>query len=269
MALKTIPKITNKQIAEKGVQALADRPNLSAQYGASGLSAKQLKLWFDNLATFLAERINEISGTISSNEAANYIRVCLDDYDIDNLGTLIQSFTNGEFAKKILQVYPSVAATKTEALQTTINNFAKIISDFKAILESGLAEATISEIRHIGWDDEEGKKYEFVFKDGRTLPITAPKGDSGVTIPADGFFSLAVDANGDLWAYFSAEGTTYDFEYNEETGALHLLQTVDYEVTGEGTIIEPTYSKREMDSILDKTVGDINAVLDDINGEVL
>ena len=131
MALKKITKITNKQIAEKGVQALADRPNLTAQYGASGLSAAQLKLWFDKLATFLAERINEIVDTISSDEAANYIRVCLDEYGVESFGDLVTAFTDGDFAAKVLQVFPSAGSTQKQALQTVINNIAQKISDIK------------------------------------------------------------------------------------------------------------------------------------------
>ena len=51
--MKKLGNITNEQIKEKGVQALDDRPNAASQYGQSGLTAAQLKLWFDKLATFL------------------------------------------------------------------------------------------------------------------------------------------------------------------------------------------------------------------------
>ena len=63
--------------------------------------------------------------------------------------------------------------------------------------------------------------------------------DSGVTIHVDGFFSLAVDANGDLWSY-SANDTPYNFEYDEETGNLYLLQAVDYkedDTSGDGELV--------------------------------
>ena len=55
---KTLQKITSTQITKNGVQALATRPNNSAQYGQGGLSSLELKLWFDKLATFLAGKIN-------------------------------------------------------------------------------------------------------------------------------------------------------------------------------------------------------------------
>ena len=67
--MKKLGNITNEQIKEKGVQAFADRPNAASQYGHSGLTAAQLKLWFDKLATFLAGKINEIQNVISGDEA--------------------------------------------------------------------------------------------------------------------------------------------------------------------------------------------------------
>lgn len=133
MALKNISKITNKQISEKGVQALADRPNLSAQYGASGLSATQLKLWFDKLAMFLAERINEISDTLSSDDAANYIRVCLDEYGVDNLYVLIESIKNGSFAEQILKVKKNAGATELQALQNILNDINEDLSKLSEV----------------------------------------------------------------------------------------------------------------------------------------
>lgn len=124
MALKKFSKITNKQITENGVQKLADRPNLTAQYGASGLSSTQLKAWFDKLSFLLAEHINEIVETLSIDAAAYYIRVCLDKYSINSLGDLIESFTNGAFALNILQVFPSASYTQKQTLQSVINNVA-------------------------------------------------------------------------------------------------------------------------------------------------
>ncbi len=139
MSLKKLEKITDKQIAEKGVQSLADRPNLTAQYGASGLSATQLKLWFDQLATFLAEKINEIQETISGDTAAQYIRVCLDEYGVDNLSALIEAFTDGSFADKILKVLPSAGSDVKKTLQALINDHAKALAD---LAESKLTKIT-------------------------------------------------------------------------------------------------------------------------------
>lgn len=125
---KKLSNITAKQIADKGVQALANRPNASGQYGVGGLSPTQLKLWFDKLVTFIADKINELQDTISSDDAADYIRVALDDYGIENLGDLIDDMLSGAFAVKILRVLPSVSATAAVTLQKYINDTAQTVS---------------------------------------------------------------------------------------------------------------------------------------------
>lgn len=62
---------------------------------------------------------------------------------------------------------------------------------------------------------------------------TGPKGDkgeqgeSGVTAPANGFFTLAVDANGDLWVYSTTGDTTPTFEYDATGGNLYVVMEVD------------------------------------------
>lgn len=132
---KKLSNITNKQISEKGIQALANRPNASAQYGVSGLSPTQLKLWFDKLATFLAEKINEIHNSLSSDEAAFYIRIILDEQGIDNIGDLVKSFSNGVFAEKILQVLPNVTSDERVSLQKYINDTAESFSRLQESIE--------------------------------------------------------------------------------------------------------------------------------------
>lgn len=112
--------ITKNQIAQKGVQALADRPNLAQQYGVGGLSAMQLKLHFDKLADFLADKINEIHGALSSDEAADYIRVALDKYEIKCLGDLIRALSDGSFASVLPLVRLTVDVEKQLPLQDAL-----------------------------------------------------------------------------------------------------------------------------------------------------
>lgn len=145
---KKLSNITKKQIADKGVQALANRPNAPSQYGVSGLSPTQLKLWFDNLATFLADKVNEIQNAISADDAAAYIRILLDDYGVENLDDLVKSFRNGSFAEKILQVYPSASESGTIPLQTAINHIAQSLSkDAEKLGSLEKAVAPIDELR--------------------------------------------------------------------------------------------------------------------------
>lgn len=48
-----------------------------------------------------------------------------------------------------------------------------------------------------------------------------------ITAPSNGFFTLAVDADGNLWAYCTEEGTTPNFEYDAETGNLYFVTEVE------------------------------------------
>lgn len=127
--MKKITKITQKQIAAAGVQALANRPNVPAQYGKSGLSPQELKLHFDKLATLIAEKVNELGDVLSSDDAAQYIRIALDDYEVGSLAELIEAMQNGSFAEKILYVLPSVNSFKAVSLQQTIYGIAEAISE--------------------------------------------------------------------------------------------------------------------------------------------
>ena len=228
MALKKITKITNKQIAEKGVQALADRPNLTAQYGASGLSAAQLKLWFDKLATFLAERINEIVDTISSNEAANYIRVCLDEYGVESFGDLVTAFADGDFAGKILQVFPSAGAKEKQALQNVINMFAR---DLSVLQEKISMHNSISE-----WDSTVTyKNGDIVYRDGNIYLCIADEadGDPPETLIGDSWEVLgggSVAQNGDLSII-----ATFNITEADTTIALQNLIGMTSIDWGEGT----------------------------------
>lgn len=124
--------ITKDQIKKQGVQALANRPNAAGQYGKAGLSAEALKLWFDNLATTLASKINELQAAINGEEAAKYIGLALKNYN--TLDALIAAMQDGRFAGEILGVFPSAGKRGEEhrtVLQTVIDDFAKTISELE------------------------------------------------------------------------------------------------------------------------------------------
>lgn len=128
MSVIKLNKITPSQISAKGVQALADRPNANAQYGVGGLSSTQLKLWFDKLASFLADKINELQSTIASDDAAKYIRVVLDSNGVSTLQDLVDSFANGKFAEELLLLFPCANADERNNIQSIINTIAQDIS---------------------------------------------------------------------------------------------------------------------------------------------
>jgi len=127
--MKKITKITQKQIAAAGVQALANRPNAVAQYGLSGLSPQELKLHFDKLATMIAEKVNELGDVLASDDAAQYIRIALDDYEVGSLSELIEAMQSGEFAEKILYVFPSANSFMAVPIQQAIFGIAQAIAD--------------------------------------------------------------------------------------------------------------------------------------------
>ena len=52
-------------------------------------------------------------------------------------------------------------------------------------------------------------------------------GESGVTTPLAGFFTLSVDADGNLYAYSAEGGTVPQMEYDSATGNLYIVQEVE------------------------------------------
>ena len=55
--------------------------------------------------------------------------------------------------------------------------------------------------------------------------VKGDRGDSGVTTPINGFFTMYVDGDGNLWV-LSEDDLTNTFEYDEATGNLYFVQEV-------------------------------------------
>ena len=55
--------------------------------------------------------------------------------------------------------------------------------------------------------------------------VKGDRGDSGVTTPINGFFTMYVDGDGNLWV-LSEDDLTNTFEYDEITGNLYFVQEV-------------------------------------------
>lgn len=130
---RKLTNITDYQLKQSGVQALADRPNAAQQYGQSGLSATQLKLWFDKLATLLASKLNLLQDTIQSSEGAEYIGIALSEYK--TLDALIEAMQNGEFADKILKLQENPTVNRA-TLQEIIYSISEKIADINEALDS-------------------------------------------------------------------------------------------------------------------------------------
>lgn len=121
MALNKFTAITEKQLTQKGVAALADRPSAAAQYGVGGLSAEQLKRWFDKLALLIAEQLNLVTETLASDEGAAYIRVALEDIGIDSLQDLVDAITSGTLTTGLMVTY-GLTPGELVSVQTALNN---------------------------------------------------------------------------------------------------------------------------------------------------
>ncbi len=133
--MKEFSKITDAQMKARGVQALADRPNQTGQFGVSGLTAAQVKQHFDMLATYLAGKLNEVFKVLASDVAAHYIKLAIyknetEKYEeqYEDLGYLVNGIATGDLAKRVLRLYPSASAEELKTLQAIVNDFAEAIS---------------------------------------------------------------------------------------------------------------------------------------------
>lgn len=122
--IKKLRPITAAELAAKGVVALADRPNQRGPYGGAGLSAKELKQWFDKLSTLMASKINELQTVLASPEAADYIALEKAHDEVRTLGDLIRAMESGIFASTIMQAQLPGFIEENAVLQTILNKIA-------------------------------------------------------------------------------------------------------------------------------------------------
>lgn len=257
MSVKTFHKITNKQITEKGVQSLADKPNLVGQYGESGLTAFQLKLRFDKLASFLAERINEIIEALSSDLAGQYIRVCLDEHKITNVDELINSFSDGSFAENVLKLLPSAGATQAIALQGIINSFAENISK---IQENKLDKITTpsTENRVYGISPT-GKDTAFAVSSnpiGGAIPLLDSDARLAVETPKKSTDAVNKDYSDEqdkkLGAFveFSLDTNTYVLTLNLKNSTGDILSTAKIDFPMESVVVGGSFDEATSEIVL-------------------
>ena len=166
--------ITDKQIKAMGVQALANRPNAAGQYGQSGLSPAQLKLWFDKLVTLAAEKINELQEAVNGEEAAKYIGLALKNYK--TLDELIAAMQDGRFARDILRVFPNAAAFEPQALESVIFGIAESVSELEENKLDKQAPGVLSAYS-VGADNENGTVEISSVPKPLTLPLYDERGE--------------------------------------------------------------------------------------------
>lgn len=125
--------ITDLNLKQMGVQALADRPNAAQQYGQSGLSPTELKRWFDKLATLLSRKVNELQEAINGEDASKYIGVAIGEYK--TLYDLLEGMQDGTFAEDVLKLWPNENAPEKATLQDIIYGVAQSVSEIEEELE--------------------------------------------------------------------------------------------------------------------------------------
>lgn len=114
--------------------------------------------------------------------------------------------------------------SKTDAVKAS-NDAVNMVEDVTQKLESGYfigpqgAQGPKGEKGDTGDQGPKGEKGEKGDK-GDT-------GESGITSPISGFFTLSVDADGNLWSYSADGSTSPDFEYEADTGNLYIVQEVE------------------------------------------
>ena len=167
--------ITDNQLRQLGVQALADRPNAAQRYGESGLSAQQLKLWFDNLATLLAGRLNELQTALTSEDATKYIGLALGEYK--TLGDLIDAMQDGRFAAEVLKVYPYTTSEQRVSLQGVIDDMAYQISNNYGYISGVAGDVEQLSIRFA--EIEKGKFVTRIATDNSNVVYVELTGDRG------------------------------------------------------------------------------------------
>lgn len=127
--IKKLRPITAAELSVKGVVALADRPNARGGYGQGGLSAADLKKWFDKLSGFLATKINDLQNVLASPEAADYIALEKAYDEVRTLGDLIRSLESGIFASTILHAQLPGFIDSNTVLQNVLNRIAAEIGE--------------------------------------------------------------------------------------------------------------------------------------------
>lgn len=108
-----------------------------------------------------------------------------------------------------------------QTAQTTSKHAEDLVEDVTQKLESGAFNGPPGIQGPKGDKGEKGEQGEKGEKGDK-----GEKGESGITVPVNGFFTLAVDTDGNLWAYSAESGTTPEFEYDSDTGNLYIVQEV-------------------------------------------
>lgn len=132
-----------------------------------------------------------------------------------------QSATSANISATAAKKSETAADGYAQTAQTTSKHAEDLVEDVTQKLDSGHFNGPPGIQGPKGDKGEKGDQGE---KGEKGDP--GEKGESGITAPVNGFFTLAVDTDGNLWAYSKESGTTPEFEYDSDTGNLYIKQEV-------------------------------------------
>lgn len=180
-------KITNENLSNIKVEALADRPNVSASYGEGGLSASDLKKHFDKYSDILRERYNDLINYLSD--------ATIDGKDIK---TLIKNIETGVFSN-LLKLYANEANTASGEL-TSLQNIIYSISAALALRVTSEELTTTLENKfstHDALDTAHGSAFEKHNTDSTSHANAFSEHNKDKNVHADAFVERFRSHNGD------------------------------------------------------------------------
>lgn len=134
------------------VAELADRPNRPQQYGTCGLTADELKKWFDSYAEGLHSVLSSLIAALAdSKRSGDFIRLDAGELGV-SLADLVAAVDSGAFAAA-MQIAP--AASEKKSLLALVNEMLLSLSEAREECASGreeLAGEIRREVSRLGGD---------------------------------------------------------------------------------------------------------------------
>ena len=132
MAIKEIDKIKPNFAAVSGVTSLSTRPNQPSAYGVGGLSASQLKAYFDKFPQEVADKYNALCDILADpNNSLKHIAW----EDGKSLAEFFSTITNGVLAKKLSAQDPTDTDNESyKPLQDILDDMYSIVATVVAYL---------------------------------------------------------------------------------------------------------------------------------------
>lgn len=190
---------------------LADVKTEAAKAQASQQSAEQSEA---NTLTYAnAAATSESNAKDSENAAA------------ESASAANKSKINAADSEKNAALSAQSALESKSSAEKASSNAVNMVEDVTQKLESGYFIGPQGEQGSKGDKGEKGDKGDK--GDTGEKGEKGDTGESGITAPVSGFFTLSVDADGNLWSYSADGSTSPDFEYEADTGNLYIVQEVE------------------------------------------